>query len=98
MSKRHVLSHSDVADILAVDIARALQNAFDLGFRAAGGTCGTPTPHVKRGRARLEDRHKTLTATQPWKAARMSRAAWYKRQAEKRRQAEQRALSAEKST
>jgi hypothetical protein len=38
----------------------------------------------KTGRPRLEDRGKTLTATKPWKKAKMSRATWYRRQAEKR--------------
>ena len=38
---------------------------------------------VKRGRPRLEDAARTLTAKKPWQALGMSRATWYKRQAEK---------------
>lgn len=38
----------------------------------------------KRGRARIEDRDKTIEAQKPWKALGMSRATWYARQAEKR--------------
>jgi hypothetical protein len=34
----------------------------------------------KIGRPRIEDRAKTLTATEPWKAAGMSRRSWYRRQ------------------
>lgn len=37
----------------------------------------------KAGRARLEDRDKTIEATKPWVAAKMSRRTWYRRQAEK---------------
>lgn len=39
----------------------------------------------KAGRPRIEDRDKTLAATEPWKASGMSRATWYARQAEKRK-------------
>lgn len=34
----------------------------------------------KRGRPRAADRDKTLTATQPWKALKISRATWYRKQ------------------
>jgi hypothetical protein len=36
----------------------------------------------KRGRPRIEDKGKTLTATQPWKALGMSRRTWEKRRKE----------------
>lgn len=38
----------------------------------------------RRGRPRIEDRRKTITAQKPWKRLGMSRATWYRRQAEKR--------------
>lgn len=36
----------------------------------------------KRGRPRIEDKDKTLTAIQPWKALGMSRRTWEKRRKE----------------
>ena len=38
----------------------------------------------RRGRPRIEEKAKTLTAQKPWLALGMSRATWYSRQAEKR--------------
>jgi hypothetical protein len=51
--------------------------------RAKPGRSPAKKSKIKTGRPRLEDRDKTLTATKPWKAAKMSRATWYRRQAEK---------------
>ncbi len=45
----------------------------------AGGDDRTVLAAIRRGRARLEDRGLTLTATEPWKARKMSRATWYRR-------------------
>ena len=41
---------------------------------------------AKRGRPRLEDKHKTLTAREPWNQAKppMSRSTWYRRMKENR--------------
>jgi len=45
---------------------------------------GTPSPTVSKvGRPRIENREKTLKALEPWKAANMSRASWYRRKATK---------------
>ena len=38
----------------------------------------------KAGRPRIEERHLTNEARQPWLKAAMSRRTWYRRQAEKR--------------
>ncbi len=37
----------------------------------------------KRGRPRLELRHKTYEATKPWRPKGMSRSTWYRRKAER---------------
>ena len=42
-------------------------------------------PSPIRGRPRLEDRDKTLTATEPWKALGFSRRTYFRRVAEKKR-------------
>lgn len=44
----------------------------------------TVPPVPKLGRPRLEDANKTLAATKPWVALKMSRRTWYRRRAEKR--------------
>jgi hypothetical protein len=47
----------------------------------------TVLPATRRGRARLEDRGSTVTATRPWETAvpKMSRRTWYRRLEEERR-------------
>ena len=42
-----------------------------------------PIAEPKRGRPRIEDKGKTLTAIQPWKALGMSRRTWEKRRKDK---------------
>ena len=39
---------------------------------------------AKKGRPRIEERHLTNEARQPWLKLNMSRRTWYRRQAEKR--------------
>lgn len=39
-------------------------------------------PGPKKGRPRIGEQGATLTASEPWKAAGMSRATWYRRQKE----------------
>jgi hypothetical protein len=41
-----------------------------------------PLPNHKRGRPRIEDKDKTLTATKPWVALGMCRRTWEKRRKE----------------
>ena len=51
--------------------------------KKAGKVPGLPV--VRRGRPRMEDRDKTLTATEPWKALGFSRRTYFRRVAEKKR-------------
>jgi hypothetical protein len=53
------------------------------------GVAPGPRESRKTGRPRLEDRDKTLEATEPWAAAGMSRTTWFRRQAEQRAKAKQ---------
>ena len=49
-----------------------------------GPECPYCERRVKKGRPRIEDIDKSLEATKPWLALKMSRTTWYRRQAEKR--------------
>jgi hypothetical protein len=40
----------------------------------------------QKGRPRIEDRDKTIEATKPWLALKMSRSTWYRRRTEKHSQ------------
>lgn len=53
--------------------------------REVSGSTPLPGTKRKRGPPRIEDRAKTLTATEPWADLGMSRRTWYRRQAEKRK-------------
>ncbi len=54
-------------------------------LRESQGLLGRPPRGTKpkRGRPRLEDRHKTLAALKPWAALGMSESTWRRRLAEK---------------
>jgi hypothetical protein len=40
---------------------------------------------ARKGRSRIEERHLTIEARQPWLKLGMSRRTWYRRQAEQRK-------------
>jgi hypothetical protein len=43
-----------------------------------------PYTEIRRGRPRIEDKDKTLTATKPWEKAGMSRSTYYNRKKEEK--------------
>lgn len=49
------------------------------------GVATSPRKVFKRGRPRLEDADKTLAATKPWLALKMSRSTWFARRREKQK-------------
>lgn len=64
--------------VVAQEVERPICN------REVSGSIPLAGTKSKRGRPRIEDRAKTLRATEPWADLGMSRRTWYRRQAEKK--------------
>lgn len=50
-----------------------------VAMRMPVGGGGAPHPPPKRGRPLAKDADKTLSATKPWEALKLSRRTWYRR-------------------